>query len=54
MPSVPAFHSERDKEKYHVNSQCGSGREIPPQDRIAGTGGRKLCEACARLNRDGN
>jgi len=53
MPQVPAFHWERDKEKYHNNSKCGPGSEIPPQHRIPGTGGKKLCDNCARLNAEG-
>jgi hypothetical protein len=53
MPQVAAFHWERDKEKYHNNSKCGPGSEIPPQHRIPGTGGRKLCQNCAKLNAEG-
>ena len=53
MPQVPAFHWERDKEKYHNNSSCGPGSEIPPKHRIPGTGGRPLCKDCAKLNAEG-
>ncbi len=50
MPLIPAFYHERDKEKYHNNSRCGPGTEVPASHRIAGTGNRPLCQVCAKLN----
>lgn len=53
MPKVAAFHRDRPGEKYHDNSKCGPGSEIPPQYRKPGTGGKPHCEDCAKLNKEG-
>jgi len=53
MPTVGAFHRDRPGEKYHDNSRCGPGSEIPEKDRKAGTGGKPHCSECERLNREG-
>lgn len=53
MPKVAAFHRDREGEKYHDNTRCGPGSEIPVKDRIAGTGGKPHCTECARLNAEG-
>jgi hypothetical protein len=53
MPTTSPWHWERDKEKYHNNTRCGPGGQIPPQHRLAGTGGKPLCKDCAKLNSDG-
>jgi hypothetical protein len=53
MPQIPAFHWDRDKEKYHNNSRCGPGSEIPKQHRLPGTGGKRLCKPWAELNAKG-
>jgi hypothetical protein len=36
---------------HHDNPDCPLGKQIPPEDRRPGTGGRSLCIECARLNR---
>jgi hypothetical protein len=52
MPIVPDFHSVNESLKleenrvYHNNSICAQGREIPEQERRAGTGGYRLCARC--------
>lgn len=53
MPRVSAFHRDREGEKYHDNSQCGPGSEIPVTDRKSGTGGKPHCDVCADLNAKG-
>ena len=53
MPQVAPWHWDRDKEKYHNNTRCGPGSEIPQQHRISGTGGKKFCQQCAKLNAEG-
>jgi hypothetical protein len=53
MPRVAAFHRDRPGEKYHDNSQCGPGSEIPKNERKPGTGNKPHCEVCADLNRRG-
>jgi hypothetical protein len=52
MPSVSAFHSSKDKSKYHNNSKCGPGSEIPPHNKVMGAVG-SLCADCAKLNAQG-
>jgi len=52
MPKVPAFHSVKENH-HHDNSKCGPGSEIPPANRVAGTGGKPLCKDCAKLNSEG-
>jgi hypothetical protein len=52
MPKVAAFHS-KDRPHYHNNSKCGPGSEIPAHNRVAGTGGKPLCDDCAKLNAKG-
>ena len=53
MPKVSPFHRDRAGEKYHDNSECGPGGEIPHKDRKPGTGGKPHCEVCQDLNRRG-
>jgi hypothetical protein len=40
MPQVAPWHWDREKERYHNNRLCGPGGEIPPQQRLRGTGER--------------
>jgi hypothetical protein len=49
MPQVAPFHSIKEPH-YHNNSKCGPGSEIPPHNRVQGTGGKPLCKDCAKLN----
>jgi hypothetical protein len=52
MPKTAPFHSKKESH-YHDNSKCGPGSEIPPHNRVAGTGNFPLCHDCAKLDRDG-
>jgi hypothetical protein len=36
---------------YHDNPNCQTGNSIDPENIRRGTGGNRLCEECARLNR---
>jgi hypothetical protein len=38
-------------EVYHNNRKCSLGDNINPKYRKPGTGGKRLCHECARLNR---
>jgi hypothetical protein len=38
---------------HHNNSSCPDGRGVTPGERLVGTGGHRLCEDCASLNRRG-
>lgn len=59
MPSTAPFHSVNEEKKpaerrvHHNNSACAPGRDIPQHERRSGTGGYRLCEDCARLNKEG-
>ncbi len=59
MPGVAPFHSVNEAKKpaanqvHHNNSACAPGRDIPQNERRPGAGGYRLCEDCARLNREG-
>jgi hypothetical protein len=59
MPPTAAFHSVNEDKKpaanrvHHNNSACAPGRDIPAHERRPGTGNHRLCEDCARLNREG-
>lgn len=58
MSRVSDFYSIRECEKtawdrvYHNNSECPSGRDIPQPERTWGRGGYRLCDDCAKLNRE--
>ena len=53
MAKVAPFHSKKNPGVYHVCSRCTEGNNIEPVNRAPGTGGRKLCATCARLQRAG-
>lgn len=59
MPKVSAFHSVNEAKKpaaerrYHDNSLCAAGRDIPQNERASGTGGYTLCEKCEGYDRQG-
>ncbi len=59
MPKVLEFYSVNEAKKpaanrrYHNNSACPPGRDIPLNERRPGAGDSSLCEDCARLNREG-
>jgi hypothetical protein len=59
MPKILPFHSVNEARKplvnrrYHDNSACAPGRDIPQNERKEGNGGYKLCEDCERLDARG-
>lgn len=52
MAKVAPFHSiaPNDPKVHHNNDKCTEGNNIEPRNRRAGTGGYRLCVACARLS----
>ena len=38
---------------YHNNSECNTGNNIETENHRTGTGDKRLCDECARLNREG-
>jgi MIP family channel proteins len=45
-----SWHSVN-SEVYHNNPNCQTGNSIEPENILRGTGDKRLCEACERLNR---
>ena len=56
MAKVSPFHRDSEeypmahREVYHDNDACYEGKEIFPEHRQGGTGGKPLCEVCAGLS----
>ena len=46
------WHSA-DSDVYHNNPNCQTGNSMAPENARQGTGGKKLCEECERLNNAG-
>jgi len=54
MPKVSPWHSiKEDVDVYHNNTECHTGNNIEIENRREGTGGKRLCKDCAKLNRQG-
>ncbi len=55
MPQVAPFHSAKPNANnvHHNNSACTEGNNIERQYLRSGTGGRPLCQHCARLAQQG-
>jgi len=51
MAKTTPFHSVKPNTRnvYHDNTACTEGNNIEKQYLRTGTGGRRLCEHCARL-----
>jgi hypothetical protein len=47
------FHSIKET-CFHNNWLCSEGGEVPARHIMQGTGGKPLCENCARLNAEAN
>ena len=51
---ISPFHSIRkDINVYHNNDKCTEGNNIERKNFKHGTGGKRLCERCKKLNREG-
>ncbi len=50
MPQTSPYHSTK-QDVYHNNTNCNTGNNIEREDLRSGTGGKRLCQECARLNR---
>ena len=51
IPSAP-YHSTNptDPDVYHVFSDCPNGEQIPPANKVQGTGvGNRLCGTCENM-----
>lgn len=52
MPRTSAWHSIK-QTVHHNNTKCTEGNNIERENRREGTGGKPLCNHCARLNAEG-
>ncbi len=52
MPQKSPWHSTK-QEVYHNNTECNTGNNIESENLRQGTGGKRLCQECADLNRQG-
>ena len=51
MAIVAPFHSTKPgTDVYHNNNRCTEGNNIETRYRKSGTGGKRLCSHCKRLN----
>lgn len=53
MTKVQPFHSSKNPGVYHTCSNCTEGNNIERKYRTSGTGGGRLCQTCARLQKEG-
>jgi hypothetical protein len=59
MTYTPDFYSVNEIKKpidqrvHHNNNVCVPGKDIPNNERRSGTGGYRLCDDCAKLNKEG-
>lgn len=53
MPRKAPWHSAKVKNVYHNNSECTEGNNIERENLRSGDGGKRLCERCEELNREG-
>ena len=42
-------YAPQHREVYHDHENCHDGKDIKPQHRVNGTGGKKRCKECIRL-----
>ena len=52
MPKVPPTNSIKEP-VYHNNSECTERNNIEPENLRQGTGGKRLCKPCKKLNDEG-
>ena len=47
----PIYSIENERDVYHTNSDCTERNNIEARNVRAGTGDKRLCEHCKKLNR---
>jgi len=52
VPEKSPWHSAKGR-VYHNNTECNTGNNIETENKRSGTGGKRLCHECNRLNRMG-
>ena len=52
MPKVAPWHSIL-QPVHHNNTNCNTGNNIERENLRPGTGGKPLCQECARVNAQG-
>jgi hypothetical protein len=53
MAKRSPWHSTQ-SEVYHDNTECNTGNNIESEYRRPGTGGKRRCQECARLDSQGH
>lgn len=49
MGLVASFHSKLETSVYHNQSECTVGNNIESYNKVAGTGGGRLCSRCSDI-----
>jgi hypothetical protein len=51
MGKVGAYHSSNpsDPDVYHDHDNCPTGQQIPPANKVPGTGGYRRCKQCTDM-----
>lgn len=52
MPVTIPWHSVKET-VHHNNTNCSAGTTMDPDYRRGGTGGKRLCDECKKLNDEG-
>jgi len=52
MPQKSPWHSVKES-VHHNNTNCNTGNNIEKENLREGTGGKPLCQECAKLNQQG-
>jgi hypothetical protein len=52
MPRKSPWHSVK-QPVHHNNTECNTGNNIERENLREGTGGKPLCQECARCNAEG-
>jgi hypothetical protein len=50
MPRTMPWHSVN-SDVYHNDTSCNAGKNVKPENRRSGTGGKHLCKQCERLSK---
>lgn len=50
---IPFYSKRKGLKVYHNNNKCTEGNNIERENLRQGTGGRRLCKRCKKLNKEG-
>lgn len=52
MAKIAPWNSVKE-DVYHDNTTCTEGNNIEPENKRAGTGGKRKCQKCEKLDAEG-